>query len=1090
MAKTPRKTKSVKEPSYKVNTGEGDDFTAVISGLENLGNIADTTGLSKGLFDFIGKTNADIRQQTYADWAKNKIASKIASEKAKIDMANARANHNRSGGTVQYLGGTGVFTHPHSVGQPVRQYSSANEYLGKTIGKKHAELLAAKNAPYTPLEFGRWEGESKRGRRDYSVGGPNSVGMFDARYGAGGSHLNPTGTGLLKDATPVSRGSNVLNERRSNRREGPQHWIGQTGPTLINWGDTVDHYATGLKRATRDKVRSTYSDPADQNKQRRPVERITKINDALMAKMELEGKSTPILGRYAEGPHLMAQNASRLAVDRPWFGREGAGPSGVISNMMQQLKAGMKEFTQSFTEKVVKPWRSPPPTGSFGDGIVKATKGGGGTGHGGGAIGAGGRADKAGGFLGQVGQQFRHAAIWQTYTPFIAAAGVAAAHYTGISDPADRAAHRLVGVNYNRGQREQIYRQALEAEASRAYTKGTDVITASKEVASNLAIGKSPKDLEKVGELAIIGGHYAIQAEQEQKQAIRTLSRIATQLKRNVPSLNNVPIEDLFVNTASGLGTIQETSSVTGPEMTGFTQRASASLAKLGWQPGEIIAYGAHMIEGGIPYGELGVFSKKMGVGALSEKIAYTNLTYEETKRRAAAGKGAVSAAIPTYREMNKIFSKDKGLALQRESERVNAEFWSGDPKRAFETLTKYSNRFHELSAVGGFPASHLAERQSYNFLQNLYDMPEEAKEAMYSKLDKGRDAWNDVQGYKKKVDEAGEVGTPGEQWARLGGTAYKQLSFMGRNAQTVGRNAYANQLTGLVNSAGNASQLYYLQRNKDTAGINKLRETAEKEYKQGVGEKIDNNAMKANAVADQLLTSKGEYVGGNLPVIGGLVNIAGDALWHTIRYVNKKLSDDVDASRGGYLEKFTENARQWWHGGAYPADAPAGFRYNKEKGKMIGEPSFWGNRSHDSITMVPSSVVGGGGGPLGTNIRPDTPGYKDMNDPANWASTTEDPAWRQQLKDKQSIDVNAMNAQQVNISQPSLDYLITGLQNAGGGAGGQAQRVIIEFKNAPPGTTATTVNPAPTSPNAQPAGQAPPQSAPRGSSSYPGDQG
>jgi hypothetical protein len=124
--------------------------------------------------------------------------------------------------------------------------------------------------------------------------------------------------------------------------------------------------------------------------------------------------------------------------------------------------------------------------------------------------------------------------------------------------------------------------------------------------------------------------------------------------------------------------------------------------------------------------------------------------------------------------------------------------------------------------------------------------------------------------------------------------------------------------------------------------------------------------------------------------------------------------------------------------------------------------------------------VVGGGGGPLGTNIRPDMPGYQDMNDPSNWASNNEDPAWRQQLKDKQSIDVNAMNSTQVNISQPSLDYLITGLQNAGGGAGagGQAQKVIIEFKNAPPGTTATTINPAPTSHNAQPVGQAPPQSA------------
>ena len=746
-----------------------------------------------------------------------------------------------------------------------------------------------------------------------------------------------------------------------------------------------------------------------------------------------------------------------------------------VAPMMQQLKQGMKEFTTGFT-KVSKLWSSPPPPGSFGDGLVKATKGGGGVGGGihgvGHGVGLEGGSSKAGGFLGQVGQQFRHAAIWQAYAPILGAAGVAAAYYTGISDPADRAAHRLVGVNYNKGQRGQIYRQALEAEASRAYTKASDVITASKEVASNLDLGKSPEDLKKVGKAAIIGGHYAIQAEQEPKQAIRTLARIATQFKRNVPSLHSRPVEDLFENTASALGTIQETSSVTGPEMTGFTQRAAASLAKLGWHPGEIIAYGAHMIEGGIPYGELGVFSKKMGVGAVSEKIAYTNLTYEETKRRAAAGKGAVSGAIPTYKEMNKLLNKDKGRALQQEAERVNAAFWSGDPKQAFGVLTKYANRFHELSAVGGFPASHLAERQSYNFLQNLYDMPEENKEAMYAKLGKGRQAWDDVHGYRQKVEEAGEVNTPGEQWGRFAGTVYKQLSFMGRNAQSVGRNTYPNQLTGFVNSAGNASQLHYAMRNNDTNRINELKTTAEEEYRKGVGEKIDANAIKANKIADTLLTSKGEYLGSSLPVIGGLVNIAGDALWHTIRYANKKLLDDVDSSRGGSLEKFTENARDWWHGNSYPK-APSGYMYKTEK--------------NGTLTMLPAYL---GGGPEGTAIKPGAPGYQDMNDPQNWAANTEDPAWRQQLKDKQSIDVNAMNSPQFNISQPSLDYLIAGIQGGQGGAGGQPQRVIVEFKNAPPGTTATTVNPAPTSPNAQPAGQPPPQSAPRGNSSYPGDQG
>lgn len=219
MATKPRKTKSVKEPSYKINTGEGDGFTAVISGLENIGSIADTTGLSKGLSNFIDKANADLRQQKYAEWANNKIASKAASAKAKIDMANARANHNRSGGTAELLAGTGIFTHPHSVGQPVRQHSSVNEYLGKTVSKRHAEALAAKNAPYTPIDLGRWEGQSKRGRRNYAIGGATTVGMYADRYGSGGYHLNSTTSGLLEGANQTSLfgGHNLLNERRPER---------------------------------------------------------------------------------------------------------------------------------------------------------------------------------------------------------------------------------------------------------------------------------------------------------------------------------------------------------------------------------------------------------------------------------------------------------------------------------------------------------------------------------------------------------------------------------------------------------------------------------------------------------------------------------------------------------------------------------------------------------------------------------------------------------------------------------------------------------------------------------------------------------
>jgi hypothetical protein len=132
-------------------------------------------------------------------------------------------------------------------------------------------------------------------------------------------------------------------------------------------------------------------------------------------------------------------------------------------------------------------------------------------GGGGAAAGGGSGGLLGGGFLGQIGEQFRHAAIWQAYTPLIAGAGMMAAKAFGQGDFISKPQFGLIGVGFNEGMRRQSAEWALGLQ--HPYTHPQRHLETLKEVASALNVETTPGSLQRIqrsAELTSMAAQYAM----------------------------------------------------------------------------------------------------------------------------------------------------------------------------------------------------------------------------------------------------------------------------------------------------------------------------------------------------------------------------------------------------------------------------------------------------------------------------------------------------------------------------------------------------------------------------------------------------
>jgi hypothetical protein len=113
--------------------------------------------------------------------------------------------------------------------------------------------------------------------------------------------------------------------------------------------------------------------------------------------------------------------------------------------------------------------------------------------------------------FGQFGQQFRHAAIWQAYTPVLAGIGMMAAKAMGQGDYISKPQYGLIGVGFDEKMRRQSAEWALGLQ--HPYVQPQQHLNTLKEVASALNVETtqgSLKEVQRSAELTSMAAQYAM----------------------------------------------------------------------------------------------------------------------------------------------------------------------------------------------------------------------------------------------------------------------------------------------------------------------------------------------------------------------------------------------------------------------------------------------------------------------------------------------------------------------------------------------------------------------------------------------------
>lgn len=250
----------------------------------------------------------------------------------------------------------------------------------------------------------------------------------------------------------------------------------------------------------------------------------------------------------------------------------------------------------------------------------------------------------------QMAEQFRHAAVWGAYTPFLAAGGFAVSRMIGGDPYTDRAAHSLIGVGLSQKERDDIKDWGVRRASLNPYTTPQEHIGGIKEVISGLGIEPTPGNMYGIKKASSAISYYSQAMMAEQKTAARSLSRIAAmsgKISAREKGKSNAQLVYELANTGAAIG---QTSSITDQEMShAFRVAGPSMLGKhgLNWSKEESQAFIAMAVEGGIGEANLSTVVKHMGSGVpFYEQLARTEI-FMDRLRDNFAKKGALSKNVP-----------------------------------------------------------------------------------------------------------------------------------------------------------------------------------------------------------------------------------------------------------------------------------------------------------------------------------------------------------------------------------------------------------------------------------------------------------
>ena len=359
-----------------------------------------------------------------------------------------------------------------------------------------------------------------------------------------------------------------------------------------------------------------------------------------------------------------------------------------------------------------------------------------------------------GSMMQNIGQQFRHAAIWQAYSPILGGISAGLAGAVGLFGMEEaKAAQYLAGVGYSRSMMDTAIARGRVATSTNLMTKPQDHLQAAYEISSGFETnrGNLPDTMALANKMA----QYRIFSHENMGRGTQQAMRLAKQFSLH-PTMRHMSDTERLETLAIGAGRTIETSLMKGQELTTAMGYAGPTLMRSGWSPGMILGGLSTTFDVGMPASTSGVGFRKYDT---KWRAANVKMSLAEQWEAENPGKQFPwhRQRSPWQAEKGKSMLKVGGLpmyqAYRQEMRRNYAQWMSGDPNTVIPGLVEMSKQAQYWVGDRGIQLSRLGiDEQAWPIIQAI-GTPGFGEEWM-----KRAKSIDDVKGNKRRSEEQARV--------------------------------------------------------------------------------------------------------------------------------------------------------------------------------------------------------------------------------------------------------------------------------------------------------------------------------------------
>ena len=574
--------------------------------------------------------------------------------------------------------------------------------------------------------------------------------------------------------------------------------------------------------------------------------------------------------------HLRMANQYDIGRNADFYRNRNVNSASRVSSYSYDASAlgGIPKYAHDFVNKI----SQKPQEGSVLSIIDRVTKGGG---KGGGVLspsdgshsGGGGH---GGGFMGQIGQQFRHAAIWQMYTPIL---GAAAGYAYGATSPfASKAASELQGYGATTGDMHAALNLGYASYPEDPFRHPQQSIITNKRIIS--AFGMEPNVPGQL-EAFKLAKHMQIASkatEMKEEPLIQITSRVTHMLRdHKMPQMEQAS-RVLSAFTKGG-----QLTDVLGQELTQSLQQGGSAMATLfkGHESpaAAAIALAVPFITKGVP--NFGRAMMHMVKPATQEKMARAQVMAEVNKDRMEAHGGNLAYAM-TEKEYKKSLKKNPEWARREQEVRqeINA---AKTPQKITNVMARYGRQLAWSAEYGvSIPSVDTVMMRAALAANEMEGTPE-ARAELYKQMDMmmGSYKTNSIEEDRKKVQPVDTTsGYAAQIQKQLENSARTNKAMYG--AAKIGSYWFSD--AGVRSQVTNITESKHYSKEDKKAQLEQLYESFDESVKQGysqIPKGMSSRQYFGDIIQAQVARTQGEeYASKHFGTIGniavGAFNIPG----------------------------------------------------------------------------------------------------------------------------------------------------------------------------------------------------------------------